>query len=296
MELDVVTPYSERSIADAPRLSTHPFVLAPASHRRNSCEDVKVLRERKRAEPRPRRSRGDTNPPEGTMSDALIPRRSFVSRLAATTAALGATSALACAPTKSDAKVSQEGTPTVTKTTELDTWVGSFSGAEKCIYDAVSADGAADGVLYARNLITLSNEQLGTTDAQMSVIVSFRHMATPFAYNDAMWAKYPALAETLKYDDATTKKRATRNVLLHDNVMGFSDATLPGLGARGVRFAACGAATTFIAGLLAGKTGDSTAIAAELAANLVPGARLVPAGVVILQRAQKGGFAYTFAG
>jgi intracellular sulfur oxidation DsrE/DsrF family protein len=231
------------------------------------------------------------------MSDSLIPRRFFVSRLAATAAALGVTSAVACSPTGSDAaRVSQAGTPAGTKQTELDTWIASFSGPQKCIYDSISPAGAADGVLYARNLITLSHDELGTTDPEMSVIVSFRHMATPFAYNDAMWAKYPALAELTKYDDATTKKRATRNVLLHDNVMGFSDASIPGLGGRGVQFAACGAATTFIAGALAGKTGDAKAIAAELAANLVPGARLVPAGVVVLQRAQKGGFAYTFAG
>jgi hypothetical protein len=48
--------------------------------------------------------------------------------------------------------------------------------------------------------------------------------------------------------------------------------------------------------LLAGKTGDAKAIEAELAANLIPNARMVPAGVVGVQRAQKAGFAYTFAG
>jgi intracellular sulfur oxidation DsrE/DsrF family protein len=48
--------------------------------------------------------------------------------------------------------------------------------------------------------------------------------------------------------------------------------------------------------VLAGKTGDPKAIEAELAANLVPNARMVPAGVVGVQRAQKAGVAYTFAG
>ena len=48
--------------------------------------------------------------------------------------------------------------------------------------------------------------------------------------------------------------------------------------------------------MLAGKTGDAKAIETELLANLVPGARVVPAGVVVVQRAQKAGFAYTFAG
>ena len=71
---------------------------------------------------------------------------------------------------------------------------------------------------------------------------------------------------------------------------------MPGLAARGVQFAVCGAATTYLAGALAGQTGDAKAVEAELNANLVPNARMVPAGVVIVQRAQKGGFAYTFAG
>ena len=223
------------------------------------------------------------------MSESSIPRRFFVSRLAATTAVLGVTSAVACTSSSSAAATSAP------PLDSLETWLATMKAANKCIYDCVSAGGASDGVLYARNLLTLSNEQLSTKDTDMSVIVSYRHFATPFGYNDAMWAKYP-FSDLLKYDDPTTKKRAKRNVPLHDEVEGFKDASIPGLTARGVQFTVCGAATTFIAGMLAGKTGDAKAIEAELTANLVPGARIVPAGVVVVQRAQKGGFAYTFAG
>jgi len=224
------------------------------------------------------------------MSDSVIPRRFFVSRLAAGAAALSATSALACAPS------SPAPTAPTTPPDELETWLATFKGANKCLYDCVQAPGASDGILFARNLLTLSNEKLGTKDADMSIIVSFRHFATPFGYNDAMWAKYPPFASMLKVDDPKTKKPASRNIPLHDEVEGFADASLPGLKARGVQFAVCGAATTFLAGILAGKTGDAKAIETELAANLIPGARIVPAGVVVVQRAQKSGFAYTFAG
>jgi intracellular sulfur oxidation DsrE/DsrF family protein len=224
------------------------------------------------------------------MSDALIPRRFFVSRLAAGAAVLSATPALACAA--SDAPAAATSLPT----DELETWLATMKGPHKCIYDCVGASGAPDGILFARNLLTLSQEKLGTKDADMSVIVSFRHFATPFGYNDAIWAKYPAFADLLKFNDPTTKKPAARNVPLHDEVLGFRDASLTGLKARGVEFTVCGAATTFFAGMLAGKTGDAKAIESELVANLVPGARIVPAGVVVVQRAQKGGFAYTFAG
>jgi intracellular sulfur oxidation DsrE/DsrF family protein len=225
------------------------------------------------------------------MSSSSIPRRFFVSRLATGAAALGVMPALACTPSAPAAAATSSAAPD-----ELDTWLATFKGANKCIYDCVQGSGASDGILFARNLLTLSNEKLGTKDADMNVIVSFRHFATPFGYNDAMWAKYPQFAALLKFDDPKTKKPATRNVPLHDEVEGFSDASLPGLKARGVNFSVCGAATTFIAGILAGKSGDAKAVEAELVANLVPGARVVPAGVVVVQRAQKAGFAYTFAG
>jgi hypothetical protein len=224
------------------------------------------------------------------MSEPLVPRRFFVSRIAAGAAALGATSAIASAPGVAAASVPS------TSPDELEMWLATFKGPHKCLYDCVQAPGASDGILFARNLLTLSKEKLGTKDTDMSVIVSFRHFATPFGYNDAMWAKYPAFSDLLKFEDPMTKKPAMRNVPLHDEVEGFSDASLPGLKARGVRFTVCGAATTFIAGMLAGKTGDAKAIETELGANLVPGARIVPAGVVVVQRAQKSGFAYTFAG
>ena len=233
------------------------------------------------------------------MSESFVPRRFFLSRLGAIATALGVTSTVGCAAPApgADASKSAPATPPALPPDELETWIAStFKAPNKCIYDCVSAGGAGDGILYARNLIISSQDKLGTKDADMSVIVSFRHFATPFGFNDAMWTKYPALAEMLKFDDPKTSKRATRNVPLHDEWNGFTDASIPGLAKHGVQFTVCGAATTFMSGALAGKMGDAKAIEAELLANLTPNTRVVPAGVVVLQRAQQGGFAYTHAG
>jgi intracellular sulfur oxidation DsrE/DsrF family protein len=224
------------------------------------------------------------------MKDSELNRRGFVAKLTTAGALLGAPALVGCNPSQPSAAAA------VPPSDELDQWLATFKGSNKCIYDCVQGPGAADGILFARNLMALSQEKLGTTDADMGIIVSFRHFATPFGYDDAMWAKYPQFAQLLKFDDPTTKKPATRNVWLHDQVEGFQDASLPGLKARGAQFTVCGAATTFIAGVLAGPSGDAKAIEAELTAHLVPGARIVPAGVVVVQRAQKSGFAYTFAG
>jgi intracellular sulfur oxidation DsrE/DsrF family protein len=225
------------------------------------------------------------------MSIESVPRRSFLGRfVVGSVAAMSATPALAavaCAPGATSATA---------PTNPLDAWLATMQGPEKVFYDATSAAGANDGILFARNFLKFSQEKLGTKDSEMSVIVGFRHFATPFGYNDAMWAKYPQFGAMLKFDDPKTKKPAGRNVPLHDEIEGFAGTSLPALAARGVKFSVCGAATSFLAGVIAGKTGDAKAIDAELSANLIPGAYLAPAGVVAVQRAQKAGFAYTFTG
>ncbi len=222
------------------------------------------------------------------MLQSPVPRRSFLARLAVGGAALGAAvGGTALLPAIAGAASPGE---------ELDAWFRAMKGPNKVIYDCVGAAGAPDAVLFARNIIKFSADKLGTKDADMSVIVSFRHFATPFGYNDDMWAKYQPMVEMLQIDDPATKKRAARNWLLHDLVFGEAGANLPGLRGHGVNFAVCGAATEFFAKQLAGPNGDAKKIEAELAANLIPGAKMMPAGVVGVQRAQKVGFAYTYAG
>jgi len=215
-----------------------------------------------------------------------VPRRSFLTHMAVGGAALTA----ACAPGAAGSMAA------AAPGDEMDQWFTGMTGTYKAIYDCAGADSGAGGVMFARNLIKFSADKLGTPDADNSVVVCYRHFATPYGYNDEMWAKYPGLAVTLKINDPKTMKPATRNWLLHDLVEGQEGANLPGITARGVQFAICGAATEFFAKLLAGTTGDAAAIEADLAANLIPNARMAPAGVVAVQRAQKAGFAYTFAG
>jgi hypothetical protein len=225
------------------------------------------------------------------MTDSPAPRREFLARIAAGTAVLGAAPALAlgCA-TPADSKAE---TPSGD---ELDTWLGGMKATYKVIYDGVQASGGPDAIIFARNFYKFSQDKLGTKDADMAVIVSFRHFATPYGFTDVIWSKYPQIATMLKINDPKTGKPAVRNAPLHDDVEGQAGANIPALVARGAQITVCGAATEFVAKLLAGEKGDAKAIEAELAANLVPNARIVPAGVVVVQRAQKAGFAYTFAG
>ena len=176
------------------------------------------------------------------MSASSVPRRSFLTRAGAAVAAFGAAPALP-AVFVSDTRRSPE--------SDLDAWLSMMPGPQRVIYDCSMASGATDGILFARNFMKYSQDKLGTKDSEMGVIVSFRHFATPYGYNDAMWAKYPQLAAMLKVTDPTTMQPATRNVPLHDDVPGFPGASLPSLLARGAQFAVCGAATEVFAGHLA---------------------------------------------
>ena len=220
-------------------------------------------------------------------TDVAVPRRSFVSRLALGFAAFGAAASGAAAePTVAAAESAGD---------EMDRWFAGFKGTYKAIYDCTTVAGAAGGVLFARNLAKFSAEQLGTKDSDNSIVICYRHFATPFGYSDAMWAKYPQLAVALKADDPKSGLPTTRNWLLHELWQEQSGTDIPSVVAHGVQFAICGAATEFLSKMLAGPTGDAKKIEADLSANLITGARMAPAGVVALQRAQKAGFAYTYA-
>ncbi|MEP7380525.1 MAG: hypothetical protein ABI910_02500 [Gemmatimonadota bacterium] len=220
--------------------------------------------------------------------DFTVPRRSFLSRLTAGVTAFGAAVGGSALLPSAAAAVAVDD--------EMDRWFGGMTGTYKSLYDCAGPASAPDGVMFARNLIKFSADKLGTKDAENSVVVCFRHFATPFGYDDAMWDKYPQMAKLLNANDPKTSKPATRNWLLHDLIEGEAGANIPGITAHGTQFAICGAATTYVATLLADKTGDAAKIEADLSAHLIPRARMTPAGVVAVQRAQKAGFAYTYAG
>jgi intracellular sulfur oxidation DsrE/DsrF family protein len=76
----------------------------------------------------------------------------------------------------------------------------------------------------------------------------------------------------------------------------LDEYSITDLGSKGVQFAVCGLATKVNAGLLAGKTGDANAIEAELKSNLVPNARIVPAGISAVNRAQEHGYSFAYVG
>lgn len=180
-----------------------------------------------------------------------------------------------------------------------DAWM-ELPGQHRFVFDAASPKGAGEALFFANNFLVYSKSGYGLAPTDNATIVILRHMATPFAYNDAMWAKYGALwGKILKYKDPKTKKIALRNTLMTFPPKTPADEvfSIPTMVEKGVHFAVCGAATHFVAGVIAKKTkAKADDIYAELAANLIANAHMTAAGVVALNRAQERGYAVAHIG
>jgi intracellular sulfur oxidation DsrE/DsrF family protein len=216
-----------------------------------------------------------------TPMSANVVRRSFLARLAAAASALAGVAAL---PATSVAQPSTRGKG---PTHPADAWLDDLTGQHKNIYDCTTVENGPTGWTFARNFLTANTGPIyQLKDADVNVIVSVRHLATVFGFNDAMWAKYK-LGESQKVNEGGVA--ALRNP--HAN-------TAVDLAKRGVIVTICGLATGRIARTVAGEAGLNAAdVEADLRANLVtPTARVVAAGVIVTNRAQEKGFTYTYVG
>jgi len=211
-----------------------------------------------------------------------VVRRSFLTRLAAAGSALAGLTAF------SSTSVAQPSAPRGRGPTHpADAWLDDLTGQHKNIYDCTSVENGPTGWTFARNFLTANTGPIyQLKDADINVIVSVRHLATAFGFNDAMWAKYK-LGESQKVNDGGVP--AVRNP--HAN-------TAVDLAKRGVIVTVCGLAKGRIARMVAGEAGLNAAdVEADLRANLVtPTARVVAAGVIVTNRAQEKGFTYTYVG
>jgi intracellular sulfur oxidation DsrE/DsrF family protein len=187
-----------------------------------------------------------------------------------------------------------------------DSWLDKPGTRHRMVFDSLSGEGGAEALDFANNFIHVNEADYGLKPEQLGVVVILRHMATPYAYNQSVWAKYGnGFAEKMKLTGDAAKAAATTNPLLKAPPMldptpagmeWINQNSLPDLASKGVRFAACGLATKAIAAMVAGKTGNAAAIEAEFKSNLVPGALIVPAGISAVNRAQEHGYSFAYIG
>jgi intracellular sulfur oxidation DsrE/DsrF family protein len=221
------------------------------------------------------------------FNDVTTPRRGFLGTLAAAAAAGFAS----LTPLRLEAK------PRTGTSAGLDpsfeAWLNRITGKHKMVFDAPEPNGGMP-VVWPRVWLNSNNDSYGTKDSENSAVIVLRHAAIPAAMNDALWAKYK-FGEMFSIKDGDAP--ATRNVYAKPLPLPLPGTGVEQLLAAGVLVGVCNVALTIYSGMAAQKMGmDAAAVKAEWIAGLLPGAQVVPSGVLAVSRTQEKGCNYCFAG
>ena len=215
----------------------------------------------------------------------MTARRSFLARFGAAAAAFGVGSSFASAqppapPAPAAARPEGRWQPA---REPKDDWYDQIPGKHRLFFDSVSPDGAGASIHFADNFFTGNKNGYGLDAPDVAVVICLRHRATQFAFNDTIWAKYgAALSAADKFVDPKTNQPPTLNL---------QRERLEPLIKRGLRLAVCNQSSRGYAGAIAMAMGlKQDDVFEEMKANLLPNARLVPAGIVAINRAQERGF------
>jgi intracellular sulfur oxidation DsrE/DsrF family protein len=220
-------------------------------------------------------------------------RRSFLSNLGVAASAAGATFAAGSAGVH--AQTPGDGHWQAARHPQ-DDWFDQLPGKHRFFFDTTTPDRLEDAIQFSGNYYSANKGAYSLENADLAVIVGMRHRSAPFAFNDAMWAKYgPTLAKRAEFVDPKTKEMPKVNFYTPKAPPEPARARgLANLMSLGVQFAICNLSTRAISGLIADATGQKTDdVYKEITANLIDRARLVPAGIVAVNRAQERGYSIT---
>lgn len=217
------------------------------------------------------------------MSDRLsqdTPRRSFLARVAAATAAFG----LSAAPATARALSSAEG---AMETAADEPWMSRLSGTQRVIFHSHEATGGI-ALRWAQTFLDTQKSSYGKTDKDCGVVVGLNGKAIGLAFNDALWSKYP-IGETLampgtKNPSGPTGTNAIAQLIARGVIVLVCQNSLRASGQR------------FLPEAQRGDAALRNAFADEAAKNLLPGVETVPAMIVTLQMAQDRGCRYVYGG
>ena len=217
-------------------------------------------------------------------------RRRFLGTLAKGAAALGFMSLA------SPLRLNAEPVLPTENMNESDSWFNKIKGKHKIVYDATNAH---EAMPLAWSWVFLNtNNETGTMDNDLGVVVILRHEAIPLAMKDAMWPKYN-FGKVFKLNDPKTKAESTRNYFWNsqEGDLMITDWSIDRLQKRGVQFCVCNMAITVFSGIVGKEMGlKPEDVKKDWLANLQPGIQVVPSGVWAVNRAQEHGCSYCFAG
>jgi intracellular sulfur oxidation DsrE/DsrF family protein len=194
-----------------------------------------------------------------------------------------------------------------------DDWIKEVKGTHRCLFDFPQHKNGMP-LLHILNYLNTYAVAYKVGPGQAGAVGTFYGIGTqssiPFAFNDAMWAKYQ-LGEYTALKDAAGKAY-TRNVFyrstkddLHLLMQAVGSPTIPAFGEAmpalaieslqkmGTKFLLCANAFGgWCAELDARGKGKAPDIQKELQANLLPGVTIVPAMVIAIEQAQAAGIKY----
>jgi hypothetical protein len=226
----------------------------------------------------------------GRSSESPVARRSFLTRIGLGVTAFG--TAFAAGNRSAMAQSNSIGSDWQPARHAQDDWFDELRGSHRFILDNTTATGFSGAMLYAGNFMNVNRDEYGLEDNELAVVIVARHFSTPFAFNDAMWEKYGETLARMSNYGAQGGQTPSANPY-GANGSGFLN--LDSLFGRGVQIALCNVATrNYTGGIARDVDADPDAIYDEVTRNLVANARLVPAGIVAINRAQERGYTFSF--
>jgi hypothetical protein len=180
-----------------------------------------------------------------------------------------------------------------------DRWLDELGSRHRQVFDTISSDGVARALTFAHTFYAANRDGYGIEPGELGVVMILRAGSTAFGFNDNMWTKYGTpFAKRYKLLDPTTKSAPVVNIYnAADKAASLptNGLTLDALGKLGGQFAICAVASRKLAEAVAQDTGGSgDAIFAEFRANIVQRARMVPAGIIAVNRAQEHNYALCY--
>jgi hypothetical protein len=180
-----------------------------------------------------------------------------------------------------------------------DSWLEEVGGRHRQLFDTISAEGVARALTFTYTFYAANKEGYGIEARDLGVVMIFRAGSTAFGFNDKIWSKYASgLANRYKLTDPVTKAAPVVNIYNAADkaaLLPTNGLTLEALARMGGRFAICSVASRKLAAALASDMGgNADAIYAEMTANTVSNARMAPAGIIAVNRAQEHGYALCY--
>jgi intracellular sulfur oxidation DsrE/DsrF family protein len=179
---------------------------------------------------------------------------------------------------------------------DFENWLGKIKGKHKQVFDSPFPDGGLP-MAFVR-VFQMTNVNVGVPEGDICAVLVLRHDSIPFAFPDAIWAKYK-FGEVFKIHDEATKAPMERNAFYNAKP---GSLPLPGMAVdellkSGALIGVCDMAMKHFS-MEAGKkmNMDAAEIKKDLDANVLPGIQVLPSGVLAVNRAQERGCTYCFAG